>query len=924
MALSRHFLPWDRPLLPQAVEYLAGGWRGPGPLDLADLLVVVPTRQSGRRLREALAAHAEARQAAVFPPRVMLPESLLAAGAGAAGIATRLESHLAWIAEFRELELEEFRAVFPLDPPARNFAWAQRLAQTFGRLQATLAEAGLRLADVTAQAGPNFPEAERWTQLARLEARHAERLAARGRREAQAAKLERARAPAPLAGIRRIVVLGMPDPLPLARTLLEAHAAVLPVEIVVYAPAAEAAAFDAWGRPREEAWETRGLDWPDFERHVQVCADPAAQAERVAGLAAGYGQPEGLLGVGVADAEVLPLLDLALGHAGLETFNPEGRARRGDGLHALLAALAGLAREDDFARAESLARCPDFLDFLQTRVGTEFSPAGFLAGLDELHARHLPPSLAEARRHEPGNPGLRAIAEVREGLTTGRFPANAAATLGLIFGGRRFRLTQPADAQAAEAAEAWMEILRELAAAAPAGELTNDEWWELALGLYGETVHYDEKAPGAVELQGWLELLWEDAPHLVVAGLNDGRVPDAVVGDPFLPEALRVCLGLKTNGARFARDAYLLQALAQGRARSGSLDLLVGKTSAAGDPLRPSRLLLQCADAALPARVEFLFRPAAAARANPPWRRAWPLVPPRRAAPDRLAVTALRDWLACPFRFYLKRVLRLEAVDPAKNELSAMDFGTLCHAALEAMGREPALRDCVAPEPIRDFLLAALDRTAAATLGPELTLPLRVQLASARQRLGRAAEVQAQLRAEGWVIQEVERPFSLEAGGLTITGKIDRIDRHATTGAIRVLDYKTSDQPDRPQEVHLRRPRAGVVPPEFACLPGAPEAWRDLQLPLYLRALAPEFPGERTGGYFNLPKASTATGLALWDDATPELAASAWACATGVAAAIQAGRFWPPSESVNEEYDDFAPLFHQGAAASVAWGEGPP
>ena len=206
MALSRHFLPWDRPLLPQAVEYLAGGWRGPGPLDLADLLVVVPTRQSGRRLREALAAHAEARQAAVFPPRVMLPESLLAAGAGAAGIATRLESHLAWIAEFRELELEEFRAVFPLDPPGRNFAWAQRLAQTFGRLQATLAEAGLRLADVTAQAGPNFPEAERWTQLARLEARHAERLAARGRREAQAAKLERARAPAPLAGIRRIDV----------------------------------------------------------------------------------------------------------------------------------------------------------------------------------------------------------------------------------------------------------------------------------------------------------------------------------------------------------------------------------------------------------------------------------------------------------------------------------------------------------------------------------------------------------------------------------------------------------------------------------------------------------------------------------------------------------------------------------------------
>jgi ATP-dependent helicase/nuclease subunit B len=40
----------------------------------------------------------------------------------------------------------------------------------------------------------------------------------------------------------------------------------------------------------------------------------------------------------------------------------------------------------------------------------------------------------------------------------------------------------------------------------------------------------------------------------VVAGLNDGLVPDAVVGDAFLPESLRERLGLKTNAARLARD----------------------------------------------------------------------------------------------------------------------------------------------------------------------------------------------------------------------------------------------------------------------------------------------------------------------------------------------------------------------------------
>ena len=53
--VRRHFLAWDQPLLKQAVAFLAGEWDGRGPLDLSRLLVVVPTRQSGRRLREALA-----------------------------------------------------------------------------------------------------------------------------------------------------------------------------------------------------------------------------------------------------------------------------------------------------------------------------------------------------------------------------------------------------------------------------------------------------------------------------------------------------------------------------------------------------------------------------------------------------------------------------------------------------------------------------------------------------------------------------------------------------------------------------------------------------------------------------------------------------------------------------------------------------
>lgn len=921
--VRRHFLSWQQPLLPQAVVFLAGAWPGDRPLDLGRILVVVPTRQAGRRLREALAEYASARGQAVFAPRVLTPEALLGVGPGMA-VASRLDSLLAWTEVFRAVDLEDFRAVFPVDPPARNFVWALRLAREFSGLQFSLAEGGLVLGDVGRRAGPEFPEADRWEQLGELERRHWRELAARGLVDGQAARIQTAQRPTAPADLDRIILLAIPDPLPLALQVLEAHAQKLPVEVVVFAPAAEAAAFDPWGRPLAEGWGQRVLELPGWEQRVQLCSDPGDQADRIAAVARDYGASEGILGVGVADPEVIPLLETGLRRVGLIGFNPEGRTRRGDGLFQLLAALAELAREDSFAALETLARCPDFLEYLRARGGHAFSAARFLEELDDLHTRHLPPDLAEARRHAPESEDLAAVAELRATLTTGGFPENAAAALARIYSARRFDLARPADALAVAAIEEWAEVMRATKVAGANFERVADgDWWGIALQLYGESRRTEDKPAGAVELQGWLELLWEDAPHLIVAGLNDGHVPDAVVGDPFLPESLRARLGLKTNAARFARDAYLLQALAASRAAGGRLDLVLGKTSTAGDPLRPSRLLLRCPDVELPRRIEFLFGPVSAGRANPPWRRAWQLQPPRVAAPAKVAVTALRAWLECPFRFYLSRVLRLEAVDPAKTELDALDFGILCHAALEAMGREPALRDCTDAQVIREFLLATLATEAARRFGAQLTLPLIVQLESARQRLSRVAAVQAQTRAEGWVVTEVEWKFVLEVGGLAVSGKIDRIDRHEHTGAIRVLDYKTSDQPARPWDAHLRPLGRGETVPDFARFSseGREQVWCDLQLPLYLRAIAAEFPGEAGCGYFNLPKAASATGIVSWEGYTPETASAAWACAGGVATAIRQGKFWPPNENGRTEQDGFAALFHHGAADSVAWKE---
>lgn len=926
-SIPRHFLTWDRPWLPQVVAWLADGWDGKGPLDLSGLLAVVPTRQSGRRLREALAEFAGERGQAVFAPRVVTPE-VLVEPVEREPVATRLESILTWTEVLRTAELDALRSVFPLDPPEQDFAWALGLAQELNRLQVALAGAGLRLAEVVARAGPNFVETGRWEDLAELEARHVALLARNGRRDPHHARIEAAGQAWHETDVTRVVALATPELPALACRRLQALAARTRVEIVVFAAETERDSFDEWGRPSVERWESRRLTIPHFEQRVHLCADPAAQAERVARAVVEYPAPDGAVGVGVADPEIAPLLENELRRRRQPVFDPEGRPLRGSGLHRLLASLAALARDPTFEAVEALARCPDFIACLSAAANDGFSTVDWLDGLDELRSRHLPADLEAALARAQHRPrfarvasGLETMARLRERLAGPDFAATIIAVLQEIFAARGTQEILAADPQWEEAAAGWAEIVRECRELASRYDrLTAAEWWELALRLFSERRVAETKPPGALELQGWLELLWEPARHLVVAGMNDGSVPEAIVDNTFLPEGLRARLGLETNASRQARDAYILQAISASRS-GGRLDLVLGKTSAAGDPLRPSRLLLKCDDDVLPERIRWLFRAAPLPAANAPWTRSWKLRPRDVPPPGSVAVTALRRYLACPFRFYLRTVLGMDTVDPLKSEMDAFDFGTLCHGALEQIGRRPELRDATDPATLRAALWSLLDGAVRERYGDDLALPLVVQVESARQRLGRLAELQAGERAAGWTIVEVERPFEVEIAGLRVRGKIDRIDRQADSGMVRVIDYKTSDRPVTAAAAHLRPVRAAEQLPDWAWFEheGRPHTWTDLQLPLYLRALAVEFPGRPACGYFNLPKAVGETTLAMWDDYTPELHSAAQVCAEGVCAAIREGVFWPPNTGIPPERDECAALFHHGVEESIDW-----
>lgn len=924
-------LPWDRPLPTVAVEWLVEGWGGDRVLDLSDTLLIVPTRQAGRRLREALAARAGERKQAVFPPRVVQPEQVLdlAAPANARRPASRAAQLVGWIHVLREISMDDWREVFPIDPPDRSFRWALGLAEEFVRLQDALAEGALRMGDVATRAGAGFPERERWEQLGGLERLHDNWLGRANLVSPGALHQVTAREPAPPPPeVRRIVLLATPDPRPAVLAVIEKWLQKIEGVVLAFGDPREAGRFDSWGRPVPLDRVDPLASMPEFEQRVHLCADPEEQAELAARWAARYEAQPGMVALACADAEVVPRLASSLDARKLVPYLPQGEELRRHGLVGLIDALLRAVREDRWETIAALARHTPLIDWLG-RTQRGFSAAHWLDRLDRLQAEHLPPTLREARRHAAEWPdiatALDSIAQVLEELRHGDFPDAWHAVLARMHAGRVLDTARPDDDAFVEVAEAWRATAA-MVAEAGRNQLQPADAAELTLRLVAAGRRFGDKPPGAVEIDGWLEVLFRQEPHVIIAGCNDGRVPEAVTGHAFLPESLRERLGLGTNAQRLARDAWQLSAVIASRAGRGRVDLILGKTSASGDPLRPSRLFFQCDRVSLPARVAHLFRALPPSGALVPWKRAWRLRPPLERPRESMRVTAFRDYLDCPFRFYLKHVLRLQSADTEKRELDARDFGGLVHGVLEGLGRRPEWRDCTNDRDLAFAFTEELDRIVAERYGTELALPLIVQIESARQRLSHAARVQAEARAEGWVIQHVEWPFPdgrLSLAGLAVRGTIDRIERNEKTGRWRVLDYKTAETAKDPLEAHVRFLRAidaAGLPVAEARIPGGTRErrWIDLQLPLYRWAVS-EVLGVRDVelGYFNLPKALTETAITPWNAEDEDLQESALACATAIAEAVVTGKFWPPTEGVR--HDDYATLFHEGVAASVEW-----
>lgn len=871
---NRVDLDWNTPVLRAATSWLIESHRGEDQtLDLGDFIVALPSARSRRRLTQILVAESEAQNLLLTPPNLttigQLPEYLYPQEKP---LASELTRRMAWIEAIKRSDQERVLELFPRvrSGEVRDLMAAATILQ---RLHTRLASDILSFRSVEREIDKlsEFPETDRWNTLAEIQSHYYKILEEVDLWDQQAARSVAVRK-GQCRTEKKIVLIGVADLNRSMRGMLEQVSD--NVTTIVFCDPGHSDRFDSYGGIVTNRWIREPLEIEN-EKFL-IVENPVDQGFAVASFVSSL--PEGIhadeVTVGAPDPTLIPQIERSLRSIDVEPRNLIGIQFEQSAAIRLLVTVREYLKRNDFASYAEMVRHPDMFRWLNEKTGKDGS---WLAALDQFQQSRLPGRVklggqnqfpaGNDYRGNPQEPHLEqvfsAIDQLLTPVATGKRPLQEWADpwvqiLLTIYGNREICERDLHDRLLMKSCEAINRAFSDHQEMPSQWqiELTSDEALDLAIQASSLQAITDEPSDAAVEIAGWLDLRLDDAQAMVITSFNDQYIPAVENAGLFLPNALCRDLGIEDNDRRYARDTYFLGMIHAAREH---LLLIAGRKQSSGDPMVPSRLFMATDPANVALRAKAFF-----SHLGSEDRKYWLADPgdlktsqqfgiPNPAQFDELdeikrtSVTRFKQYLQCPYRYYLNRIAKLEVALDNAREMDGGTFGTLAHDVLYDFALDESIKSSVDEREIADYLSVKLDQHVDAHFESSRLPAATVQIEQLRVRLKLFAELQAAQRRAGWEIvyaeQEVFHDLMVDGKAFTINGIIDRVDRHLETGQIYVWDYKTSDAGDEPEWTHWS-PSKG---------------WVDLQLPLYRHLVTelefddPDF--ENVGmGYILLPR----------------------------------------------------------------------
>lgn len=682
-----HFLGWDRPAIELVAEKLEELSKT-APDTFRRATVVVPTSESGRRLREYMAERAGK---PILMPRMILTNKLIPNGGE--DVASEMETTAAWLQVLGAEGVDpvaQYAPLIPRRPETHRERWAVGVAHKLMALRLRLEQEEVGIDAVTgllckreqmvqqeldklsgekesarksllARKAVFANEQVRWRRLGEL----FNRVDARIGKTTQTKFRENWLNNPSLPGQSRLLIMAcVPEFSPQIKTCLRqlCRKGGIRVEIWVHAPESEAAHFDAFGLPLENAWITREIDIPnalnfcDTERTVvdnarstiHLAADAEALAAEAVRLAGGGRSDEVVLATGSADFNPALLNAFSSPEVGMgwQLNAPEGRSLRTTELGSLPELLADFcaARNGDgivSVKQGGMLELNAFVGLLCNRCLQQvlYADDEVLANLqnhvEQLRAVLLPASVRTLC--DLLNPEFELPVKAYRSLQ------DVAAERNVIYWEFACRVQNfavqccqlqslpdklnelvsrvseiYADSPLKSFADKCCKSIRSLQNKELVGRINNPV---MLLELLRYKVQEQDGGQSCQEsfvgnVMGWRELTFTKGKRVIICAMHDGCIPEPVADDEFLPESLCRELNIRHNPFRIARDSYLLTALLNSHP-CGEVHFVTARQNPDGSSAAPSGLLLRC-ETQLPFRARAFFAESAGVAAFPP------------------------------------------------------------------------------------------------------------------------------------------------------------------------------------------------------------------------------------------------------------------------------------------------------------------